>query len=101
MRNQLLRTAFVLGMAGIVGVTSQAVAQNPNQLQSTFIKIPKASQHAVLAQQIGVTEVKLTYHRPVAGGRKVFGGIVPYGEVWRAGANDNTTIEFTTDVKVE
>src|SRR5580658_3250395 len=78
-----------------------AVAQNPNQLQSTFIQIPQASQRAVLTQRIGLTDVTIVYHRPVAGGRKVFGGIVPYGQIWRAGANDNTTIEFSTNVKVE
>jgi hypothetical protein len=77
------------------------MAQNPNQLQSTFIQIPQASQRAVLTQRIGLTDVTIVYHRPVSGGRKVFGGIVPYGQVWRAGANDNTTIEFSTAVKVE
>jgi len=82
-------------------VAASAVAQNPNQLQSTFIQIPQASQRTVLTQRIALTDVSLVYHRPVAGGRKVFGGIVPYGEVWRAGANDNTTVEFSTAVKVE
>ncbi len=85
-----------LGLAAI-----SAEAQNPNQLQSTFIHIPQASQRAVLIQRIAMTDVTVIYHRPVAGGRKVFGGIVPYGQVWRAGANDNTTIEFSTNVKVE
>jgi tetratricopeptide (TPR) repeat protein len=78
-----------------------AVAQNPNQLQSLHIQIPQASQRAVLTQRIALTDVTVNYHRPVAGGRKVFGGIVPYGQVWRAGANDNTTIEFSTAVKIE
>jgi len=78
-----------------------ASAQNPNQFQSTFIRIPRASQRAVLNQRIALTDVTITYSRPVAAGRKVFGGIVPYGQVWRAGANENTIIEFSTDVKVE
>lgn len=81
-------------------LAAAAQSQAP-QLQSTFIKIPKASQRAVLTQRIALTDVTVTYHRPVASGRKVFGGIVPYGQVWRAGANDNTTIELSTDVKVE
>jgi hypothetical protein len=84
----------VLG-AGLVS------AQNPNQLQSTFIRIPRASQRAVLTQRIALTDVTITYSRPVALDRKVFGGIVPYGQVWRAGANENTTIEFGTDVKID
>jgi hypothetical protein len=72
--------------------TLVAVAQNPNQLQSTFIHIPQASQRAVVTQRIALTDVTIVYHRPVALERKIFGGIVPYGQVWRAGANDNTTI---------
>jgi hypothetical protein len=88
-------------LSAVLLAAVSAVAQNPNQLQSTFIQIPQASQRAVLTQRIALTDVSLVYHRPVAGGRKVFGGIVPYGEVWRAGANDNTTIEFSTAVKVE
>lgn len=96
MRKHTLETLFLC-----LALTAAVSAQNPNQLQSTFIRIPKASQRAVVTQRIGLTDVTLVYHRPVAGGRKIFGDIVPYGQVWRAGANDNTTIEFTTDVKVE
>src|SRR5260221_698226 len=87
-------------MFGLTLVAAVA-AQSPNQLQSTFIRIPKASQRAAVTQRIALTDVTIVYHRPVAGGRKVFGNIVPYGQVWRAGANDNTTIEFSTAVKVE
>jgi hypothetical protein len=96
MRKSTLTLTTLLGLAAF-----SAAAQNPNQLQSTFIHIPQASQRAVLTQRIALTDVTIVYHRPVAGGRKVFGGVVPYGQVWRAGANDNTTIEFSTDVKVE
>jgi tetratricopeptide (TPR) repeat protein len=54
-----------------------------------------------VTQRIGVTDVTITYHRPLAKGRKVFGDVVPYGKVWRAGANQNTMIEFTDPVMVE
>jgi hypothetical protein len=63
--------------------------------------LPEASQLAVAKQRIGLTDIKITYHRPLVGGRKVWGGIVPLGEVWRAGANENTTIEFSDPVAVE
>ncbi|HZD92716.1 MAG TPA: DUF2911 domain-containing protein, partial [Candidatus Sulfotelmatobacter sp.] len=43
----------------------------------------------------------VNYHRPLVKGRKVWGGIVPYGQVWRAGANENTIIEFTDPVNIE
>jgi hypothetical protein len=50
---------------------------------------------------VGLTDITIVYHRPLAGGRQVWGGIVPYGQVWRAGANENTTIEFTDPVTIE
>jgi Protein of unknown function (DUF2911) len=67
----------------------------------TILTLPEASQRAVVGQRIGLTDVTITYHRPLVAGRKIWGGIVPYGQVWRAGANENTTIEFSSDVAVE
>jgi tetratricopeptide (TPR) repeat protein len=69
--------------------------------QSTVLDIPRASQHSLLVQRIGITDLTINYHRPLVGGRKIWGGIVPYGQVWRAGANENTTIEFTDPVTIE
>src|SRR2546430_14737812 len=68
--------------------------------QSTILDLPRPSQHAVLTQRIGITDITVNYHRPAVNGRKIWGGLVPYGEVWRAGANENTTVSFTSDVKV-
>src|SRR5947208_980301 len=67
----------------------------------TLLVLPEASQRATVSQRLGVTDVTLVYHRPLVNGRKVFGGIVPYDQVWRAGANENTTIAFTDPVSVE
>ena len=58
---------------------------------------PKAS----VTQTIGVTDITITYSRPGVKGREIWGKLVPYGEVWRTGANENTTIRFSTPVKVE
>jgi tetratricopeptide (TPR) repeat protein len=55
----------------------------------------------VLSQTVGLTQIDISYHRPAVNGRKVWGGLVPYGEVWRAGANENTTIRFSSPVSVE
>jgi tetratricopeptide (TPR) repeat protein len=52
-------------------------------------------------QTIGVTDVNITYHRPAVNKRKIWNGLVPYGSPWRAGANENTTISFSTPVKIE
>ena len=65
------------------------------------LDLPDVSQHAVVKQRVGLTDIKITYHRPLVNGRKIWGGVVPLGEVWRAGANQNTTIEFSDAVSVE
>jgi hypothetical protein len=69
--------------------------------QSITLDLPRDSQHAKVIQRVGVTDITINYHRPLVKGRKIWGGIVPNGEVWRAGANENTTIEFTDPVTVE
>jgi len=73
----------------------------PAQAQSLVMSLPRASQRAAATQRIGLTDITVTYHRPLVGGRKVWGAMVPYGQVWRAGANENTTIEFSDPVAVE
>src|SRR5438094_2372306 len=69
--------------------------------QSTILDLPRPSQHAVITQRVGITDITLNYHRPLVNGRKVWGSLVPYGQVWRAGANENTTIQFTDPVTIE
>ena len=65
------------------------------------LKTPQASQLASVSQRVGLTDILVNYHRPAVNNRTVWGGIVPYDQVWRAGANENTTISFSTDVMVE
>jgi Protein of unknown function (DUF2911) len=65
------------------------------------LKLPDVSQAAEVKQRIALTNIIVKYHRPLVNGRKIWGGLVPYGKVWRAGANENTTIEFSDDVSVE
>jgi tetratricopeptide (TPR) repeat protein len=62
---------------------------------------PDVSPHARVTQTVGITEVTLDYHRPGVNGREIWGALVPYGEVWRAGANENTVFEVSTDVAVD
>ena len=64
------------------------------------IDFPQASPSASVSQRVGLTDVQVTYHRPGAKGRVVFGALVPYDHVWRTGANDATKISFSTAVKV-
>jgi len=62
---------------------------------------PKLSPQATVSQTIGTTSVSLEYHRPQVRGRKVWGELVPFGQVWRTGANEATTIKFSDPVRVE
>ena len=95
-----MRKLRVLGIA----VSSMLVGLLVTQVclaQSALVNIPRQSQHALLTQRVGITDVTINYHRPLANGRKIWGGVVPYGQVWRAGANENTTITFSDPVTVE
>jgi Protein of unknown function (DUF2911) len=65
------------------------------------LKLPDVSQAAEAKQRIALTDIAVKYHRPLVNGRKIWGGLVPYGKVWRAGADENTTIEFSDAVSVE
>jgi len=69
--------------------------------QSTQLNIPRDSQRASVTQRIGITDITVNYHRPLVKGRTIWGKVVPYGQVWRAGANENTTITFTDPVTIE
>lgn len=72
--------------------------------QASFgqIKLPQASGAAEIEQTIGYTKIEVEYARPNLNNRKAFGGeLVPFNQVWRLGANDNTTIEISTDVTIE
>ncbi len=75
-----------------VFVASSIHAQTP--------AVPAASPQASLYQVVGISEVTVKYARPAVKGRQIFGGLVPYGEVWRTGANANTTITLSHDAVV-
>ena len=64
------------------------------------VNLPRESQRQEITQAVGDGKVTIVYHRPNTKNRKVWGELVKYGEVWRAGANENTTIEFTRDVTI-
>lgn len=65
------------------------------------LKVPTLSPITEITQEVALTEVKLSYSRPSAKGRKVFGGLVPFNAVWRTGANASTKLTFAQDVKIE
>lgn len=64
------------------------------------IKTPAPSPFQKIEQKVGLTDITLKYSRPSMKGRKIFGGLEDYGKVWRTGANENTTLTFSTDFMV-
>ena len=91
--NTLTRKPFALCLV-VLGLCGAVSAQSD-------LKLPDVSQAAEVKQRIALTDITVNYHRPLVNGRKIWGGVVPYGKVWRAGANENTTIEFSDPVSVE
>lgn len=65
------------------------------------IETPQPSPFTKIEQKVGLTDVTLEYSRPSARGREVFGSLIPYGKMWRTGANKNTMISFSDDVVVD
>lgn len=86
MKKYLLRLLFLLF---ILASVNQGVAQ---------VKLPQPSPEANIKQTIGLTDISIRYHAPGVKGRKIFGGLVPYGKLWRAGANEATLITFTDEL---
>lgn len=69
-------------------------------VQAQGLKMPQASTSQTITQAFGLGTITINYSRPNVKGRKVFGGLEPYGTVWRTGANSATTITFTEAVKI-
>ena len=88
------RLFFTLALAGLALGTGAALGQLPP------LQLPQASPEASVSQVVGLTDITITYHRPAVNKRTVWGELVPYGQVWRAGANENTTIEFSSPVSI-
>ena len=89
---------FVFAM--LIALLFVSAAPLPMRAQ-TILNLPEVSQRARVMQRVGLTDITIDYHRPLVNNRKIWGGIVPYGQVWRAGADENTIIKFTDPVSVE
>jgi hypothetical protein len=92
MNSKMLRCFSVF--AGGMLLTTGLLAQTPK------VDFPAASPACTLKQRVGLTDIEIVYSRPGVKDRAIFGGIVPYGEVWRTGANAATKITFSTAVKL-
>jgi len=83
----------------LLAVLALTVAAAPRAFAQYF-QTPRVSQAASVTQRVGLTDITVSYHRPGVKNRQIWGALVPYGEVWRAGANENTTIAFSEDVTI-
>jgi len=91
---KLLSVTTVLLVTFIIGMYSEeSYAQEKEEV--------RISPKAMVEQTVGFTEVTIEYNRPGVKGRTIWGGLVPYDVVWRAGANEATKITFSTDVKID
>lgn len=70
-------------------------------LNAEGLNTPAPSPSATVTQIVGLTEVTVSYSRPGVKGREIFGGLTPFDELWRTGANKSTTVKFSDDVKLE
>jgi tetratricopeptide (TPR) repeat protein len=92
---------FRAALRGFLFCLLMAVLSGLSPAQSLVLDLPLQSQRAEVSQRIGITDITIDYHRPLVNDRKVWGELVPYGQVWRAGANINTTITFSDPVQIE
>jgi hypothetical protein len=76
------------------------IAVSASYTISAQITTPQASPATTVNQVVGLTDVTLDYSRPAMRGRTIFGDLVPYGTIWRTGANKNSVITFSNDVKM-
>ena len=65
------------------------------------IRLPEPSPQATVSQEIGISTVTISFHRPGVKGRTIWGGLVPWGEIWRLGANEATTIELSHGATID
>src|SRR5437868_9530284 len=89
MQKRMLLAILAIG-ATILGAT-ESYAQS-------ILNLPRASQHALVTQRVGITDISINYSRPLVNKRQIWGKLVPYGQVWRAGATEDTTIESDNPV---
>jgi tetratricopeptide (TPR) repeat protein len=93
-----MRHAVSLAVAGALLATPLRPAVL--SAQAPPLVLPKQSPRASLSQTVGLTTLTLTYDRPSVNGREIWGALVPYDSVWRAGANENTVLEVTSPVRI-
>ena len=81
-------------------IVTIALLMSTTAFAQTQLRFPRPSQKSSVMQTVGVTDITINYNRPAVRGRQIWGALVPYDQVWRTGANEATTIEFSDDVLI-
>jgi hypothetical protein len=89
-----------LAVAGTMLAAAATLVPTSSTAQAPPLAFPKQSPRASVSQTVGLTTIAITYDRPAVNGREIWGALVPFDTVWRAGANENTVISFTSPVKI-
>lgn len=100
MKRIVLIPTLALALAAATLGHTPVFAQTPQAPDLTQRRVPMVSQGAKITQVIGLSQVTVTYHRPGVKGRQIWGGLLPYNEVWRVGANEPTLITFSDPVTI-
>ena len=97
---RILTVLFIATLAVLIA-GQEAIAQTPQSPPLPLLRLPRVSQGAKITQVVGLSEVTIYYHRPGVKGREIWGKLLPYGEVWRAGANEPTLFTFSDEVTIQ
>ena len=97
-RTALAVVVCALMVSLVHGQTSSASPTPTASASPALVQFPAASQHAVVKQRVGLTDIEVDYSRPNKNKREIFGGLVPWDKVWRTGANAATKIKFSDGV---
>lgn len=91
--NLLLKTSILILIATFISTNAFAQERANDE--------PRVSPNATVSQTIGTTDITITYGRPAVNDRTIFGDLVPYGKVWRTGANESTALVVSDNVTIE
>jgi tetratricopeptide (TPR) repeat protein len=96
----MIKTPTVLRLLSPLLIVMLFAASEARAQGQPTIQFPDASQRANVKQRVGLTDIEIDYARPNKNDREIFGGLVPYGKLWRTGANATTRVKFSDTVRV-
>ena len=89
------------GLVGLLALTGAFAVEAAGQTPSSTFEVPTTNPRAMVRQRVAATDIEVKYSRPSVRGRTIFGALVPYGKVWRTGADAATKISFSTPVTLD